>query len=58
MVKGILFFVLMWVAVCVGISIFRSLKNAEKWSLLKLLTYSGFTAAVSLLIVVVLVSIF
>lgn len=58
MVKGILFFVLIWFIILVSIKVFRMLTGREKWNLVKTLGYSALTALITLISVVLFVAVF
>ena len=58
MMRGILFFIVVFGLVYGTIEVFRGLTGKEKWDLIKSLSYSGLIAAVALVIVVVMVVVF
>ncbi|HLP99192.1 MAG TPA: hypothetical protein VK149_12190 [Sideroxyarcus sp.] len=58
MVRGILFFLVVWAAVTVTIAVFRAMSGAEKWSAVKTLAYGGLTSAVASLLVGLMVVVF
>lgn len=47
MIKGIMFFVIIWVLVAVGIKVVRHMTLMEKLNAAKLVIYSGITAVVA-----------
>jgi len=58
MIKGILFFVLVWLLVSVGITVFRSLSGREKFNVITLMSYSAVTALISTVLIVGFVLLF
>ncbi len=58
MPRGILFFVIVWVLVGVGITTFRHLNGQEKLTVVKLVGFSAVTAVIALVIVVGMVALF
>ena len=58
MIKIVLNFLLVWIAVTVGITAWRTLSNQERWSTVKVLAYGFTTAAISLLILASIVILF
>ena len=58
MIKGILFFILVWILVIIGIQVFRILTSKEKWVLTKVVSFGAATAFVATVIVVFIVVIF
>lgn len=55
MIKGIMFFIFVWLLVAMGITVFRGMTLREKISMAKLVVYSGITAIVALAIVIIAV---
>jgi hypothetical protein len=47
MIRSLLFFVAVWIAVMVGIKTFRSLTGADKWSVVKLVGYGAACATIA-----------
>lgn len=58
MVRGILFFLIMWALVVGSIASWRALSGKERWSLVKTVTYGGFTAVIALIVIVGIVVLF
>lgn len=58
MIKGILFFVLVWVCVAVGAVLFRAATKKERWSAAKTGVFGFVTALIAVAIVVSMVVIF
>jgi hypothetical protein len=58
MIRGIVIFLIVWVFVTVGLEIFNHLSLKEKMSLFKTLSYGFLTAAVSVVILVGIVTVF
>ena len=51
MIKGILFFIVVWALVSTGIQVFRFLNNMERWDLTKTIAYGSLTAFIAFAIV-------
>ena len=58
MIKALLFFVFVWVLVAIGIKVFRSATNKERWSAIKVVAFSMATAAIAVALVTLTVVIF
>ena len=58
MIRGIIFFLLVWAASCGVISLIRNASGRERLQVAKLLIYGGVNAILALLIVVGIVIIF
>ena len=58
MVKGIAFFVLVWMLVIIFITAFRSMTAKEKWSVAKTAVFGGVTAIAATALVVLIVVLF
>jgi len=58
MIKGIVFFVLVWVCVIAGITGFRTLTAKEKWSVAKTVMFGAVTAIAATVLVVFIVVLF
>lgn len=58
MPRGILFFMVVWVLVSMGVVTFRHLSGQEKLSVVKLLLFSGATALIALGLVALVVFVF
>jgi hypothetical protein len=58
MIKGIVFFVLLWSLVAAGITLFRDATNKKRWSAVRLAAFGFATAVIAAAIVVSIVVIF
>lgn len=58
MIRAVLSFVVLWGVIALLISVFRSLSSQEKWETVKMLTYSGFCAIITFVLLMALVVIF
>ena len=58
MVKGILFFFVLWIVVSGLISIFSNIDNDEKMSVIKCVLYGFLTAGIAAIVVGVMVLVF
>ena len=58
MIRGIEFYILVWILVTFGIVGFRHLTGKEKWALTKAIAFGAFTAVVALFAVIGIVIIF
>ena len=58
MIKGIVFFVLVWICVIAVITGFRALTAKEKWSVAKTAIFGGVTAIAATALVVLIVVLF
>lgn len=58
MFKAILFFVLVWVFVAIGINLFRAATNKERLSAVKVVGFGLITAIIAVTFVVLMVVIF
>jgi len=58
MIRGITFFLLLFVLIHLGITLFRNATNKERWDVIKSLTYSCVLAIITLLVVSFIVVLF
>ena len=58
MIKGIIFFIGLWAFVTGAIGVWRQLNGKERWSLVKICLAGAFTALLTLVILVVIVTLF
>lgn len=58
MFKAIVFFVLVWILVVVGINLFRAATKKERWSAVKVSAFGLVTAIIAVTLVVLIVVIF
>lgn len=56
--RGIIFFLIVWALVAVGINVWRSLTGKEKWNTIKCISYGAITSIIALWFVVGIVFIF
>jgi len=58
MIRGVVFFFAVWGIVYGLIGMFRMLSRAEKWSVVKTLSYSALMAAIALIVITLMVVVF
>jgi len=58
MIRMIMFFVLWWALITALISLWRTLKKKEKWNIVKTVSYGAATAAITVVILSLIVIIF
>lgn len=58
MIRGILFFLFLWLAVGVSINAWRQLTGKEMWSLVKTVVYGAITASIAFVFLVGVVILF
>lgn len=58
MIKGILFFIWVWVSVAISIDVFRVLTSKEKWDLTKTLSFGAATAFIATVLIAFIIAIF
>lgn len=58
MIRGIIFFLIVWSAVAFGINLWRGLTGKEKWNTIKCISYGAITAVIALWFVVGIVFVF
>lgn len=58
MIRGFIFFLFVWIAVSVGISLWRGLTGKEKWDIIKCVSYGAITAIIASVFIVSIVVLF